>query len=418
MAQDLKTGQATGPADRLKSEARDLVAALGDRAVSSVRGKVDNAAGRLTDYLEGGAGPGLIAAVTGAKGMAEGKGPIRSMLGAGLKGTTEKVRNLFGGGGGKGGGKGKKLKVTNIVESIDVGVPIDLAYNQWTQFTDFPSFTKKVENVEQEDDPKVKWRAQIFWSHREWESTILEQIPDDRIVWRSTGQKGHVDGAVTFHKLAPNLTRILLVLEYHPQGMFEHTGNLWRAQGRRARLEFKQFRRHMMSEAILHPEEIEGWRGVIRDSKVVMDHEEALEQERSRAAEGREEDEELAARPGDEEEPAAEARGADEDLADEDEEYADEEYPDEEYADEEYADARDEGEYVGDEYEEEGEEEPSPNGRGADERPARTTRSTRVPAGGHRSAGGQPRSGRSGRPEERPQAAVRRRTAPRRGNSQ
>ncbi len=78
-------------------------------------------------------------------------------------------------------------------------------------------------------------------------------MPDDRIIWRSKGQKGHVDGAVTFHELAPNLTRILLVLEYHPQGLFERTGNLWRAQGRRARLELKHFRRHMMTQARAAP---------------------------------------------------------------------------------------------------------------------------------------------------------------------
>ena len=67
-------------------------------------------------------------------------------------------------------------------------------------------------------------------------------MPDSHIVWRSKGAKGHVDGAVTFPELGPNLTRVLLVLEYHPQGLFERTGNLWRAQGRRARLEFKHFR--------------------------------------------------------------------------------------------------------------------------------------------------------------------------------
>jgi hypothetical protein len=127
--------------------------------------------------------------------------------------------------------------VTNIVESIDVGVPIRLAYNQWTQFADFPSFMKKVESVETADeDQKLNWKAQVLWSHRTWEATIQEQSPDDKIVWRSKGAKGHVDGAVTFHELAPNLTRVLLALEYHPQGLFEHTGNIWRAQGRRARL--------------------------------------------------------------------------------------------------------------------------------------------------------------------------------------
>src|SRR5262245_37970608 len=279
MAQDLKTGQGTGngPMDRLKTEARGLVTALGDRAMSSVRDKVEGTTGRLTQYVEGGAGPGLMAAVTGAKGVAEGKGPGRSMLGAGFRGMTEKIRGLFGKGGK--GGQGKKLKVTNIVESIDVGVPIQVAYNQWTQFTDFPSFMKKVESVDQEDDLKMNWRAQIFWSHRTWKSRIIEQVPDTRIVWKSEGPKGTVEGAVTFPELAPELTRICLIMEYHPQGFFEKTGNLWRAQGRRARLEFKNFARHAMTQAVLHPEELEGWRGEIRDGEVVKDDEQARKEE-------------------------------------------------------------------------------------------------------------------------------------------
>jgi uncharacterized membrane protein len=273
VAQDRKQAQNDGPMDRLKAEARGLIGAMGDRAVASVRDKVEGAAGRLTDYVGDGGGPGLMAAVTGAKSMAEGKGPVRSMLGAGRKAVTEKFR-------GKGGGKGKNLKVTNIVESIDVGVPIRLAYNQWTQFADFPSFMKKVESVEQAgEDQKLNWKAQVLWSHRTWEATIQEQAPDDKIIWRSKGAKGYVDGAVTFHELAPNLTRVLLVLQYHPQGLFEHTGNIWRAQGRRARLELKHYRRHVMTEAVLHPDEIEGWRGVIEDGEVVKDHETAAKEE-------------------------------------------------------------------------------------------------------------------------------------------
>jgi hypothetical protein len=112
-----------------------------------------------------------------------------------------------------------------------------------------------------------------------WEATIIQQIPDYNIVWRSKGQKGHVDGSVTFHEVSPNMTRILLVMEYHPQGMFEHTGNLWRAQGRRARLELKHFRRHVMTQTILNPDQVEGWRGEIRDGQVVKDHETALAEE-------------------------------------------------------------------------------------------------------------------------------------------
>jgi len=286
MAQAKQTKQssaADGPMDRLKSEAAGLIGALGDRAVSSVRDRLQETTGRLTDYVEGGGGPGLMTAVTGAKNLAEGKGPVRSLLSAGFKGLVEKFR-------GKRGGKGKKLKITNIAESVDVGVPLRVAYNQWTQFGDFPGFMKKVQSAEAAGEgQKVNWKAQVMWSHRTWESTIVQQRPDDQIVWRSKGAKGYVDGSVTFHELAPNLTRILVVLEYHPQGLFERTGNIWRAQGRRVRLELKHFRRHVMSQTILHPDEIEGWRGLIEDSKVVKDHETAIAEEGEDADGGRDE---------------------------------------------------------------------------------------------------------------------------------
>jgi hypothetical protein len=269
-------GKSTGTVDRLKGEAGGLFSALGDRALKSVQGKVEDATSRLTDFAEGN-GPGLMAAVTGARGVAEGKGAGRSFLSAGFAGLKEKVRGMFG----RGGGGKKKLKLTNIVESIDVGVPVRVAYNQWTSFEDFPTFTKKVESVDRdkENEGKVKWKAQILWSHREWEATIVDQRPDERIVWRSTGRKGHVDGTVTFHELGPALTRVLVVMEYHPQGLFERTGNIWRAQGRRARLELKHFARHAMRNAVLNPDEVEGWRGVIEDGEVVKDHETALGEE-------------------------------------------------------------------------------------------------------------------------------------------
>ena len=98
-------------------------------------------------------------------------------------------------------------------------------------------------------------------------------------MWRSKGEKGHVDGAVTFHEIGPNLTRILVVLEYYPQGLFEKTGNIWEAQGRRARAELRHFRRHVMTRTILDPDEVEGWRGAIEDGEVVETHEEAVERE-------------------------------------------------------------------------------------------------------------------------------------------
>jgi uncharacterized membrane protein len=276
MAQAAKRGE---PGERLKSEVMGLAEALAARGISAARNRVGGTVSRLTDYTENGGGPGLMAAVTGVKDIAEGKSPTRALLGAGMSGLKQKVSGLFGGKGKGKGGRRQKLKVTNIVESIDVGVPLRVAYDQWTQFSQFPAFMKKVENVEQAEDQKLNWKAQVFWSHRTWEATIIDQRPDERIVWRSKGAKGHVDGAVTFHELAPSLTRIVLVLEYHPQGLFEHTGNIWRAQGRRARLELKHFRRHVMTNTILRPDELEGWRGVIEDGKVVKDQDTALQEE-------------------------------------------------------------------------------------------------------------------------------------------
>ena len=352
-----------GPAERLKGEVGDLAGALSNRAVTSLLDRVKGTTGRLNKYVEGGAGPGLMAAVTGAKGIAEGKSPARSMLGAGTAGIKEKVSGLFRRGG-KGGG-GKKLKLTNIVESTDVGVPVTLAYNQWTQYSDFPKFTKKVESVDKNrnEEQKTNWKAQVFWSHRTWEATVIEQVPDEMIVWRSKGQKGHVDGAVTFHELAPNLTRVLLVLEYHPQGMFERTGNLWRAQGRRARLELKHFRRHMMTQGVLHPDDIEGWRGTIHDGEVVESHEDALERELEREQqESREQEESRQAGDGQVDDEAGSRAEGDEEAAEE--------------ADETVAAEHEEDERAG---EEEGADDETPNGRaiGRSRQPAGQARSAR-----------------------------------------
>jgi uncharacterized membrane protein len=272
MAKEI-TKQVGGAAtDQLKQELRGLAGAVGERAVASVGDKVGGMADRLTEYAEQG-GPGLKAALTGGSKLAEGKSPAKAALGAGFTGVKEKVKNAVSSIGGGGGGGKTKIKMINIVESIDIGVPVRVAYNQWTQFEDFPTYMKKVESVEQESDEKLNWRAQIFVSHRSWQATITEQIPDRRIVWRSEGEKGTVDGTVTFHELAPELTRLLLVMEYHPQGFFEKTANAWRPQGRRARLELKHFRRHVMTQTILHPEEVTGWRGEIRDGEVVRQHE-------------------------------------------------------------------------------------------------------------------------------------------------
>jgi uncharacterized membrane protein len=341
---------AGAPSVLLKGAVQQLLSTVGQRAASSLTDRVSSTAQRLNDYADSDrAGSGVKTGVTGARNLAKGKSPMRSMLSTGFTRLKDKVKEAFGGGSGSG---GKKLKVTNIVETIDIGVPVGLAYAQWTRFTEFPKFMKKVENVEQPAPEKVEWKAQIFWSHRSWESKILEQVPNERIVWRSKGQKGHVNGAVTFHEIAPGLTRVVLVLEYHPQGLFERTGNLWRAQGRRVRLELKHFRRHVMTEAILHQDEIEGWQGEIHDGKVAGDEE------------------------------SEEDTSEDREDADDNAEAGDAEPEDTEPEDTEPEDieARDEE----DEPEERPKRRRASTGRGSSSRTATKTKSTKTRTGGHR----------------------------------
>jgi hypothetical protein len=195
--------------------------------------------------------------------------------------------------------------------------------------------------VSQKDEITSDWNLKVGPSSRSWKATVQEQIADDRIVWTSEGAKGSTRGAVTFHELAPRLTRIVVVVEYYPAGFFEKTGNLWRAQGRRLRLDLKHFARHVT----LHgDEELEGWRGEIREGEVVRSHEEAMEDEEARqdeeAGEGDEGDED-----GDyddslddeyygEESEEGEEPDEDED-AEEDDEYADEEDVEDEDGDDE-----------------------------------------------------------------------------------
>jgi hypothetical protein len=330
--------------------------------------------------------------LSGGKSLAEGGSPVRAAVSAGLTGLKEKVKGMFGGGGG--GGSGKKLKVTNIVEEIDIGLPLRVTYDLWTQFEEFPGYMKKVKSVEQAADEKVNWKAQIFWSNRSWEATILEQVPDSHIVWRSKGAKGHVNGAVSFTELGPNLTRVLLVLEYYPQGLFERTGNIWRAQGRRTRLEFKHFRRNAMASAILHQDEIEGWRGEIRDSEVVRSHEDALRDEEEQT--GGPDDEQVdGADDGDRIDDQAEEA---EDAYEEDDaegEYEDEDQYDDEYDDvdeeDEYDDADDRGDQSEDDDEREQDEDVA---EPADDEPEKERRNGRPARRRAARAGGGTRQGR------------------------
>ncbi|MFD4349938.1 SRPBCC family protein [Streptomyces coelicoflavus] len=281
----------------------DLKDALGGYLSAAGHGLVGRAGervGSLTDRLTESAGGG------------------DSKNGGGSKGGG----GSGGGGGGSKGSGGGSVKATHIMETVDIGVPLRTVYDQWTQLQDFSGFTKGVQSVSPHDEVTSDWTAKIAFSTRSWKATVQEQIPDQRIVWTSEGAKGSTNGVVSFHELAPRLTRVVVVVEYYPAGFFEKTGNLWRAQGRRLRLDLKHFARHV---TLADEEEVEGWRGEIRDGEVVKSHEEALEEEEN-AEEPDESEYENDEDDEDEDEDEEDPEDAEDEYEDDDEEepYADE----------------------------------------------------------------------------------------------
>src|SRR5205085_5905018 len=102
----------------------------------------------------------------------------------------------------------------------DVAVPVEKAYDAWTKFEDFPKFMHRVQNVEKRDRDKVRFEEKIWFSKRQWEGRITERRKNDRIVWKTTSGMSH-RGVVSFHKLDDNLTRVMVTMEFEPNGMIE-----------------------------------------------------------------------------------------------------------------------------------------------------------------------------------------------------
>jgi uncharacterized membrane protein len=114
--------------------------------------------------------------------------------------------------------------MTTIEQSLDVEVPVSTAYNQWTQFEDFPQFMEGVEAVTQVTDDRLHWKTKIAGVEREFDAEITEQHPDERIAWRTLDGPDQA-GVVTFHKLDPSKTRVMLQLDFDPEGFVEHAGD-------------------------------------------------------------------------------------------------------------------------------------------------------------------------------------------------
>jgi len=130
---------------------------------------------------------------------------------------------------------------TKVEESIQVDVPVSTAYNQWTQFEDFPHFMGGVKEVQQHGDQRLHWVAEIAGVRREWDAAILEQVPDQKIAWAATGGATNA-GAVRFEPAGPASTIVHLSLEYEPEGLVEQAGDKLGIVGRQAKSDLQKFK--------------------------------------------------------------------------------------------------------------------------------------------------------------------------------
>jgi len=153
---------------------------------------------------------------------------------------------------------------TKVEKSILVNVPVGTAYNQWTQFEDFPHFMGGVNKVEQINDSTVHWVAEIGGVKREWDASILEQIPDKKVAWAATRGATNA-GAVYFEPVSINQTSIRLELEYEPEGMVEKIGDKLNFVERQAEGDLERFKTFIEDEGY----STGAWRGSIDDGMTV-----------------------------------------------------------------------------------------------------------------------------------------------------
>jgi uncharacterized membrane protein len=146
--------------------------------------------------------------------------------------------------------------MSSVVESVDVAVPVRTAYNQWTQFEQFPQFMEGVTEIRQIGDTRMHWVVDIAGAHREFDAEITEQHPDERIAWNSIDGPRHA-GVVTFHRLDENHTRVTAQMDIEPDGIVENVGDKAGIIDRRVKGDMKRFREYIESRG----QETGAWRG-------------------------------------------------------------------------------------------------------------------------------------------------------------
>jgi uncharacterized membrane protein len=243
-----------------------LVGGLGGNGV----GPVKKAGEKLGGTVKGAVGEKLGGSVKDAVGEKLGGGSVGGGVGQKLGGSVKdavggKAGQAAGGKSGKsagvpGVGKGRRMP---IQQDIDIGVPLKTVYNQWTQFEEWPNFMHRLEQVSQEDETHVTFKTKIWGISKEFKAEIVEQRPDQRIKWRVTEGVTH-SGVVTFHELAPTLTRVEVNLDVEPGSLLEKAARGMRHVKRAVRADLARFKAYVVME----DEETGAWRGSIEEGDV------------------------------------------------------------------------------------------------------------------------------------------------------
>lgn len=204
-------------------------------------------------------------ALEGARSSMKGKDALGGMAGKAFSKVT-------GSGGGSGGGK--KTRRLPIERWTDVAVPIEKAYEAWTKFDRYPQFMHRVLNVQRKGDDKIQWQEKIWFTSREWEGKITDRRKNDRIAWKTTNGMSH-QGVVSFHKLAENLTRVMVTIEFEPNGMIEKMASGLRFVKRAVQADLARFKAYV---------ELEDAKGV--EYRPVKEEDESENDQRGRRSRG------------------------------------------------------------------------------------------------------------------------------------
>ncbi|MDQ0579073.1 SRPBCC family protein [Streptomyces rishiriensis] len=149
--------------------------------------------------------------------------------------------------------------MSQVEESIEVGVPVHTAYDQWTQFETFPAFMSGVDRIEQRTDTLTHWVTSVNGVRREFDAEITEQIPDERVAWTTVSGEARQAGVVTFHRLDDSHTKVMLQMEFQPEGVTETVGDKLGFVKRQTKGDLERFKEFIEERGL----ETGAWRGVV-----------------------------------------------------------------------------------------------------------------------------------------------------------